>query len=191
MVKVVNKKELIRQAAVIVMSKHGFYNTKASWIADEANIAVGTIYNYFNNKEGILDYIFEIELEKRMGYLAEIKEKEIAFWDKLELFFDKHFQEIKENLALGKILVREKEFPKKNGSESISKYLTKIPTGLEELIQKAQEGGEIKNAYDPVITASFIFGAIQGIVEKAINSQPEILELAAEQLIGLLKEGLL
>lgn len=36
-----NKKELIRQAAVKVMSKQGFYNTKTFQIADEAGIVVG------------------------------------------------------------------------------------------------------------------------------------------------------
>jgi len=186
----INKKELIRQAAVKVMSKHGFYNTKASWIADEAGIAVGTIYNYFSNKEAILDYIFEIELKKRMGYLEDIEKKDLDFYSKLALFLNKHFQEVKENLSVGEILVREKEFPKKNGSESITKYLTQIPIVIEGFIVKSQEVGEVKESIDPVIAASFIFGAVQGIVEKAINSQPEILELAAEQLIGLLKEGL-
>ncbi len=185
-----DKKELIRQAAVKVMSKQGFYNTKASQIADEAGIAVGTIYNYFNNKEDILDYIFEVELEKRLGYLKALEQEQLDFWGKLELFFSKHFQEISENLALGEILVREKDFPKKNGSVSINKYLTRIPNILEMLIKKAQEDGEIKDNIDAVIAASLVFGGIQGLVEKAINTDPEILVNAPKQFIKLLKEGL-
>ena len=40
-----NKKEIIREAAIKVMAKKGFYNTKTSEIANEADVAVGTIYN--------------------------------------------------------------------------------------------------------------------------------------------------
>ncbi len=186
-----DKKELIRQAAVKVMSKQGFYNTKASQIADQAGIAVGTIYNYFNNKEAILDYIFEVELGKRLGYLKSLEQRQLDFWSKLELFFDNHFLEIRENLAVGEILVREKEFPKKNGSVSINKYLNMIPDGFERLLTRAKEEGEIRDTVDTTVIASVIFGGIQGLVEKAINTDPEILAKAPEHFIKLLKEGII
>ncbi len=188
--KVEDKKELIREAAVQIMSKQGFYNTKASQIADEAGIAVGTIYNYFNNKESILDYIFEVELKKRLGYLKMMQEENNSFWGKLELFLDNHFREIRENPSVGEILVREKEFPKKNGSVSINEYLTRIPQGLEELLVKAKEDGEVKASVNTTVIASVIFGGIQGLVEKAINSDLDMLVNGSEQMIDLLKEGL-
>ena len=184
------KKELIRAAAITVLSKQGFYNTKASQIAEEAGIAVGTIYNYFANKEAILDYIFEVELQKRLTMLKEVAKEENDLWSKMAFFFHQHFQEIKKNPAVGEILVREKEFPKKNGSISITNYLTKIPLLLEKLILKAQEEGEVKADINPTLASSFIFGAIQGIVEKAINDDPQLLNEAADQLLTLMKEGL-
>ena len=49
------KKELIRKYSIKVMAKEGYHNTKVQAIADEANISVGTIYNYFKNKKEILD----------------------------------------------------------------------------------------------------------------------------------------
>ena len=81
-----HKKELIRRAAIKVLSKQGFYNTKISQIAEEAGIAVGTIYNYFANKEAILDYIFEVELQKRLTILGKIAEDQTDLWSKMAFF---------------------------------------------------------------------------------------------------------
>ncbi len=186
-----NKKEVIRNAAIRVMSQKGFYNTKTAEIAHEADVAVGTIYNYFKNKEDILDYIFKFELEKRLNNLEKMKEMKLDFWEKLNKFLEFHFMEVKENMALGEILVREKDFPKKDGSDSINKYLTMIPKLLKEELKKAIENGEIKAENDPEITANMIFGAIQGIVERAINEDNgNMLDEAPSKLIDLLKNGL-
>ncbi len=185
-----NKKELIRKAAIKVMAEMGFYNTKASRIADEAGIAVGTIYNYFNSKEDILEYIFAVELEKRMVYLEQVKNVEADFWEKLEIFLRKHFNEIKDNPDTGKILVSEKEFPRKSGSKAIGDYLYAIPDKLDYLLTDALKNGEVKEC-NPEITAAIIFGAIQGVVEKAIkNDNLTLLDSAPEELLKLLKRGL-
>lgn len=188
--KVENKKELIRQAAIKVMSQQGFYNTKASQIANEAGIAVGTIYNYFKNKEAILDYIFEVELEKRLNILKGLEDKNIGIWEKLSIFLNNHFEEIRKNIAVGEILVKEKEFPRKNGSESINNYLNNLPSSLKKLLDKAQKNGEIKESVNITVLASVIFGGIQGLVEKAINTDPAILNQAPQQLIEIFKNGI-
>ena len=45
-----DKKEIIRLAAIKVIAKEGFYNTKMSSIAEEAGIAIGTLYLYLKAK---------------------------------------------------------------------------------------------------------------------------------------------
>ena len=64
-----NKKELIRKHSIKVMAKEGYHNTKVQTIAQEANISVGTIYNYFKNKKEILEYIFQVEHDRRIKFL--------------------------------------------------------------------------------------------------------------------------
>lgn len=58
-------------------------------------------------------------------------------------------------------------------------------------MDKARDNDEIKKDIDSFIVATIIFGAIQGLVEKAINNDFVILDKAADQLIKLLKEGLI
>ena len=59
-----NNRNKIKKAAVEVISKKGFFNTRMQDIADEAGLAVGTIYNYFSSKDEVLSYIFKNEMQR-------------------------------------------------------------------------------------------------------------------------------
>jgi len=72
---IMEKKELIRLSATKIIAKEGFYKTKVQAIADDAKIAVGTVYIYFENKDGILDYIFEAQHEKLVAFSEALDEK--------------------------------------------------------------------------------------------------------------------
>ena len=54
----VGKHARIIDAALKVFAAKGFYNTRISEIAREANVADGTIYLYFKNKDDILISLF-------------------------------------------------------------------------------------------------------------------------------------
>jgi len=184
-----NKKELIREAAIKVIARDGFYNTKTAKIAEEAEVAVGTIYNYFNSKNEILEYIFEVEFEKRIDYLKKMQEKDYSIYKKLSLFSDKHFKEVRENLNTAQILVREKEFPKDSDFSSILNYLNELPSLLEKMLDKAVEQGELK-CENTAVAASFIFGGLQGVVEKALRTDNmSILDNAEKIVTQLVEKG--
>lgn len=185
-----DKKELIRQAAVEVIARNGFYNTRADQIAEEAGVAVGTIYNYFSNKEEILEYIFEVELKKRMAYLEEIRANDGQILEQIQKFLGKHFTEIRENPKVGEILVKEKQFPHRNQSNSIVEYLHLIPARLTFLLKEGARQGQLRECNYELVGAS-LFGAIQGLVETAVmRNNPKILESAAEELVELWLNGL-
>lgn len=74
-------KEIILEAAVHVFAKSGFEKTLISEIAKEAGIAVGSVYNYFENKNALYEacssYIFEdlLRVTDRVRESGEFKEK--------------------------------------------------------------------------------------------------------------------
>lgn len=53
------KKKSIIKAAAKVFSQKGYIDSSIKDITDEASVAVGTFYSYFNNKEEVLDQIYE------------------------------------------------------------------------------------------------------------------------------------
>ncbi|MBI5604664.1 MAG: TetR/AcrR family transcriptional regulator [Deltaproteobacteria bacterium] len=63
------RKQQIIQAAIEVFSKSNFQNSSISEIAQKADIAEGTIYQYFKNKE---DLFFSIPAQKTKEFCEEL-----------------------------------------------------------------------------------------------------------------------
>ena len=61
------KYKQIIEAAVEVIAENGYHNSQVSKIAKKANVADGTIYLYFKNKEDILISVFK----EKMGHFIE------------------------------------------------------------------------------------------------------------------------
>ena len=59
------KRPLIIDAAIEVFSRKGYQESTISEIAGKANIAEGTIYQYFKNKE---DLFFSIPIDKTIEF---------------------------------------------------------------------------------------------------------------------------
>ena len=63
------KRESIIQAAIEVFSKKGFQAATVSEIAERADVADGSIYQYYKNKE---DLFFSIPVEKTKEFRTEL-----------------------------------------------------------------------------------------------------------------------
>ncbi|NLN16904.1 MAG: TetR/AcrR family transcriptional regulator [Firmicutes bacterium] len=159
-----NKKDLIRQAAIEVIVDRGFHAATTDAIAARAGVSVGTIYNYFRNKEAILEHIFQVELERRIDYLSSLPE-DMPVLQKLELFLQWHFRVIAQDPATGRILLRERSnlinLPAIRGyMESMTSYLTSL---VEEGIRK----GQFRRS-NAALTGAIMFGALEAAVRHSI-----------------------
>ena len=52
------KRRVILDAAVRVFARQGFNGCRVADIADEAGVAYGLVYHYFDSKEEVLDTLF-------------------------------------------------------------------------------------------------------------------------------------
>jgi len=64
-VKKIDKKTLILDTTLELLSENGFHGTPISLIAEKAEIGAGTIYRYFKNKEELINELF-IEIQRRI-----------------------------------------------------------------------------------------------------------------------------
>jgi AcrR family transcriptional regulator len=53
-----DKRAAVLQAALDLISEHGFHGTPMSQVAQAANVGVGTIYRYFANKEDLINALY-------------------------------------------------------------------------------------------------------------------------------------
>jgi TetR/AcrR family fatty acid metabolism transcriptional regulator len=132
-------------------------------IAKKSDIAVGTIYTYFKNKEAIIDAIFRIEFEKRKNYLEKIYQKNISSIEKFHQFLDFHFDLLIKDPALSKVLIQESTNPELQTVEGIQKFIQQLPGFFQKILDEGIKKEEIRSL-DSSITAYIIFGNIRGIV---------------------------
>jgi len=56
--KIVDKRTVILEATLKLLTEHGFHGTPISMIAQQAGVGAGTIYRYFENKEQLINELF-------------------------------------------------------------------------------------------------------------------------------------
>ena len=150
----------IIRAALKVFAQKGFYNTKISEIAKEAEVADGTIYLYFKNKDDILISLFEEEV----GKLIDRTEKELGKIDdpleKLRKFAFLHLSIITSNRELAEVIQVELRQSGKFMRKYINKKFMDYLSIISEIIKEAQSLGMVKQDISPGIAKRAFFGAL-------------------------------
>src|SRR5213075_154673 len=73
----VDKRRLILDAAVRVFARQGFHTCRVSDIADEAGVAYGLVYHYFQSKDEVLDTLFLERWGLMVDAIASIDARDI------------------------------------------------------------------------------------------------------------------
>jgi TetR/AcrR family fatty acid metabolism transcriptional regulator len=68
----VDKRRLILDAAIRVFARRGFHHCRVSDVADEAGVAYGLVYHYFDSKEEILNTLFLERWQIMLDAITEI-----------------------------------------------------------------------------------------------------------------------
>ena len=150
----------IIQAATKMFARKGFYKTRISEIAMEAQVADGTVYIYFENKDDILISLFEEQMKVVIDNMVGQISKEDDPVKKLEKFALIHLQLIEQNPNMAEIIqveVRQSsKFMKEYKNEKFAQYLDLIG----EIVREGQENGVFKKEVIPGMAKRAFFGAL-------------------------------
>lgn len=187
------KKDLIRITAIKVIAQYGYHNTKVQTIADEAGVANGTVYHYFKSKQEILEYIYEVEIEKWLKRFNEFEEREGCKIYKLQLFMDYILKECKDNFDVVKILIHDGLLPINNDSNSI-KMFYKLITKLAKAISEGCKSRQLKQI--DAKTFAFIIINVLGSatyvfkLNKNLDENSDEYKVRREQVINFILDGI-
>ena len=101
-------RDRILEAAVRVFSREGFDRASVKSIAEDAGVAVGSIYNHFRNKDDLLISIFEDEFHQRMDLLDRLRDSRIPVRDQVQQLLQDHFARAREHRELAELLLYER-----------------------------------------------------------------------------------
>lgn len=137
-----NKKQAILTAALQLLTQKGIHATPMSAIAKEAGTGMGTIYNYFPNKEELINAIYvqikqeEEGLFQRKGEEKGLKAQFEEYYRDMVQFFLEHpaYFHFMEQLQASPMITAES---KAVGEQAVGVVL--------DLVAEGQEQGLIKN----------------------------------------------
>jgi TetR/AcrR family fatty acid metabolism transcriptional regulator len=131
----------IINAATKIFARKGFFQAKVSDIAREAQVADGTIYLYFDNKDDILISLFEEQMKAVLENMIEQISVEKDAVKKIEKFALTHLKLIELNKNMAEIIQVELrqsgKFMKEYKNEKFLQYLNLIS----EIIKDGQDQG--------------------------------------------------
>jgi TetR/AcrR family fatty acid metabolism transcriptional regulator len=186
------KYQRIIQAAIKVFSQKGFFHAKVADVAKAADVADGTIYLYFKNKDDLLVSIFEHSMDyfiqQTTAELAKLSEPE----EKLKTFITFHLQAVKKNPNLAQVLQVElrssSKFMKEYKPEKFFEYLRL----LENIIVEGQEKGVFNGNVNVGMVKRAIFGAVDELALEWVLTKKKRYEIeeATGSLLDLLLKGI-
>ncbi|MBW1996923.1 MAG: TetR/AcrR family transcriptional regulator [Deltaproteobacteria bacterium] len=187
-----DKYQRIINAATKIFARKGFFNSKISDIAKEAQVADGTIYLYFENKDDILISLFEEQMKKVLEGMKEELKREKDPVRKIKRFALYHLKLIEHNKDMAEIIQVElrqsSKFMKEYKNEKFIEYLNLIG----EIVREGQEKGVFRQDIVPGIAKRAFFGALDEMSRFWVLSSRRKygIDTAARQISGYFLHGL-
>ncbi len=160
------KSQEIGRAAIGVFRKYGYHRTTMANIAREASVGKGTLYEYFKDKADILRYTFDDYFNafkegavrvmartsdpgERLAALVEFALDHVGEWED-------HCSIYVEYLGVAK--------RKEEGLLTLDRFYEEFRDILKLLIEEGQIEGQIRQEFDPEITAELLLALFDGVV---------------------------
>ncbi|GAB6098398.1 TetR/AcrR family transcriptional regulator [Halanaerocella petrolearia] len=172
-----SKKEKIIQAAVKLFSQQGYYQTPVSEIADEAEVAKGTVYWYFDSKEELFYGIILSQFEYLYSQVEKVtNESNQSFTTKLEEVIRIYLKFNRDNKNIAKILRESSVSPNDHFHKEMKKFRSSLVNNLAKIIRKEQEVNQVSNKLDAKELANFILGSIMGSYNPIVYNLTDVEE---------------
>lgn len=187
-----DKHDLILDAAIAVFAEKGFHHARISDVARRAQVADGTIYLYFRNKDDLLLSIFEEKMGVLLAGLREALRGVDDPFERVRAFARYHFRQVQDHHALAEVLQIElrlsHKFLKEYRPEKLWEYLGVFA----EIVREGQHAGRIRSTVDPFVAMWAFFGALDEIAMQWVLARRHrfSLDAAADQVAETFIRGL-
>jgi TetR/AcrR family transcriptional regulator, fatty acid metabolism regulator protein len=160
----VDKRRLILDAAVRVFARQGFHTCRVSDIADEAGVAYGLVYHYFDSKDQILDTLFLERWDIMLEAIAEADASRISARDKLATIAGFIVDSYRHDPDLMKVIIVEVTRAANTFGRT---HLTKIRDAyalIAAIVARAQNEGAFRSEITPDFAAQAFYGSIEQVL---------------------------
>ena len=159
-----DKRRLILAAAVRVFARQGFHACRVADIADEAGVAYGLVYHYFNSKDEILDTLFLERWNVMLDLIREVDTETIPVRDKLGAIASFIVESYRHDPDLMKVIIVEVTRAANSFGDTHIGTIREAYELIGGMIEKAQGEGVFKAEIEPRFAAMAFYGAIEQLL---------------------------
>jgi TetR/AcrR family transcriptional regulator, fatty acid metabolism regulator protein len=185
------KYQRILDAAVAVFAEKGFFTSRISDIADRANVADGTVYLYFKNKEDILMTAINTAFDAFMRQARTELEKLPNPAERLRRLAFLHLDALGSNRNLAVVFQMELRQSTRFLSEFSHHHMVEYLTLARTAIRDGQSGGLFRPEVPDKIAANCFFGALDEMVTSWVLNEHEYrLANVADAVVDIFLNGM-
>lgn len=182
-------KDGIGQAALEVLQERGYEALTIDRVADRAGISKGCVYNYFRNKQELIQYVFERIVEPAEQEAQQILARSCGAMEKLESLVRMWFGYFSSHRGLFDFLFRDPvvrqlcyESQRKKDSQALEDFGRVLAQGVSEGVFRCHNCGAV---------AEMIIGAIQFVIERQLElGEQRPAEQEAERILDVFLQGM-
>jgi TetR/AcrR family transcriptional regulator, fatty acid metabolism regulator protein len=160
----VDKRRLILDAAVRVFARRGFHHCRVSDVADEAGVAYGLVYHYFESKEEILNTLFLERWQIMLDAIAEIDARDLPARDKLYSIAGFIIDSYRHDPDLMKVIIVEVTRAANSFGRLHLDRIREAYTGISDIVESARADGSFKSDIPSEFAAMCFYGAIEQLL---------------------------
>jgi AcrR family transcriptional regulator len=183
-----DKRRAILDAAIRVFARQGFHSARVSDVAQEAGVAYGLVYHYFDSKDQMLNELFT---ERWSLLLAAIREADTELnspREKLETAAGFIIESYRHNPELMKVIIVEVTRAANSFGRTHLPEIREAYDQIAKIVADAQESGEFRDDVDPDFAAMLFYGAIEQLLTGWIFEVVPAADADFEQAKGLVVE---
>jgi len=159
-----DKRRMILDAAVSVFAHRGFHHCRVSDVADEAGVAYGLVYHYFDSKEEILNTLFLERWQIMLDAIGEIDARDLPPRDKLRSVAGFIIDSYRHDPDLMKVIIVEVTRAANSFGALHLNEIRKAYEGIAAIVEAAREEGSFKSGIPAEFAAMCFYGAIEQLL---------------------------
>ncbi|HXE45051.1 MAG TPA: TetR/AcrR family transcriptional regulator [Conexibacter sp.] len=160
----VDKRRLILDAAVRVFARQGFHTCRVSDIADEAGVAYGLVYHYFDSKDQILDTLFLERWDILLRAIQQVDAEEIPPREKLYAITSFIVDSYRHDPELMKVIIVEVTRAANTFGRTHLAHIREAYHGIAAIVERAQRAGTFRADITPEFAALAFYGAVEQVL---------------------------
>ncbi|HEY2940032.1 MAG TPA: TetR/AcrR family transcriptional regulator [Gaiellaceae bacterium] len=154
-----DKRRLLLDAAVRVFARKGYHAARVGDIAEEAGVAYGLLYHYFDSKEDVLRSVFRETWRALIGTIKSVEAASDSAPEQLRKVAEILLRSWRRDPDLVRVLVL--EVTRSQHLEGEMDEIVESFAAIQEIVERGQADGSMRPDLDARLTSYVFYGAVE------------------------------